>query len=289
MFVTDRLVATLIAASRAALPASFRARIQAAFQDRAGSERLEADRARVRMAYLDLMRDSLIGKLNQDPPLPASKVDRYYDNVREQGWDWPSMAPSMIGAKRMNNLRSECERVITADVPGDFMETGVWRGGACIMMRAVLRAYQVTDRRVIAADSFAGPPPPTEGMPVDLGADFHSCKDFAVPLKEVQAAFVRYGLLDQQVVFLEGLFKDTLPTAPVEALALLRLDADLYEGTMDGLVNLYHKLSSGGTLIVDDYYLFKAQRQAVDEFRATHHITDPIIQIDQFGAYWIKG
>jgi O-methyltransferase len=90
-------------------------------------------------------------------------------------------------------------------------------------------------------------------------------------------------------VFLEGLFKDTLPAAPVETLALLRLDGDMYESTMDGLVNLYHKLSSGGTLIVDDYYLFEAHREAVDEFRTTHCISDPIIQIDHYGGYWIKG
>ena len=69
----------------------------------------------------------------------------------------------MIGARRMNNVRSECERVIQAGVPGDFMETGVWRGGACIMMRAVLAAYQIADRRVIAADSFAGFPTPCRG------------------------------------------------------------------------------------------------------------------------------
>jgi hypothetical protein len=287
--VTDRLVATLVSASRAALPATFRARIKAAFQDRAAIERLEADAASMRAAYLDLMGDSLIGRLNEDPPLPACKVDGYQDEFRENGWDWPSKAPSMIGAKRMNNVRSECERVIKADVPGDFMETGVWRGGACIMMRAVLKAYQVGDRRVIAADSFAGLPPPSEGIAADAGADFHTNKDFAVPLEQVKAAFARYGLLDEQVVFLEGLFKDTLPTAPTEVLALLRLDGDMYESTMDGLVNLYDKLSSGGTLIVDDYYLFEAHRKAVDEFRATHRITDPIIQIDDFGGYWIKG
>ena len=92
----------------------------------------------MRAAYLDLMRDSLIGRLNEDPPLPASKVDGYKQDFREQGWDWPSKAPSMIGARRMDNVRSECERVLQAGIPGDFMETGVWRGGACIMMRAVL-------------------------------------------------------------------------------------------------------------------------------------------------------
>jgi O-methyltransferase/8-demethyl-8-(2,3-dimethoxy-alpha-L-rhamnosyl)tetracenomycin-C 4'-O-methyltransferase len=257
--------------------------------DRAAIERLEEDVARLRAAYLDLMRESLIGRLNEDPPLPASKVDGFKDDHREHGWDWPSQAPSMIGAKRMNNVRGECERALKAGIPGDFMETGVWRGGACIMMRAVLKAYAIADRRVIAADSFAGFPPPSEGVAADATFHLHTYKDFAVPLAEVKAAFARYGLLDDQVVFLEGLFKDTLPAAPVERLAVLRLDGDMYESTMDGLVNLYHKLSAGGTLIADDYYLFECQRKAVDEFRAAHGIIDPIIQIDPYGGYWIKG
>jgi hypothetical protein len=246
----------------------------------------QAETIRVRACYLDLMRDSLIGRLNQDPPLPGSKVEGYKDDFREQGWDWPSKAPSMIGARRMENVRSECERVLREGVPGDFMETGVWRGGACIMMRAVLHAWGVTDRRVIAADSFAGFPAPSAEADADF--PFHGHSDFAVPLEEVKAAFARYGLLDAQVVFLQGLFKDTLPTAPVERLAVLRLDGDMYESTMDGLVGLYHKLSPGGTLIADDYFLFEAQRRAVDEFRAAHGIADAIVQIDHFGGYWVK-
>lgn len=250
--------------------------------------RHDDETARLRAAYLDLMRDSLIGRLNEDPPLQSCKVDRYKPENREDGWDWPSKAPSMIGAKRMNNVRSECERVLTAGIPGDFMETGVWRGGACIMMRAVLRAYGVTDRRVIAADSFAGFPPPSAGIAIDAAFDFHTYKDFAVSVDEVKGAFARYGLLDSQVVFLEGLFKDTLPSAPVETLAVLRLDGDMYASTVDGLVNLYQKLSPGGTLIADDYFLFESQRNAIDEFRAEHGIADLIIQIDQFGGYWIK-
>jgi Macrocin-O-methyltransferase (TylF) len=247
----------------------------------------ETEIVRLRTAYLDLMRDSLIGRLNQDPPLPGSKVQEYKDDYREQGWDWPSKAPSMIGAKRMENVRSECERVLREGVPGDFMETGVWRGGACIMMRAVLYAYGLSDRQVIAADSFAGFPMPRAAADTGFQLQAHN-KDFAVSLEEVKATFARYGLLDEQVVFLEGLFKDTLPSAPVEHLALLRLDGDMYESTRDGLVHLYSKLSPGGTLIADDYYLFEAQRRAVDEFRAAHAIVEPIMQIDHFGAYWIK-
>lgn len=233
------------------------------------------------------MRDSLIGRVNEDPALPASKVEGYKDDYREQGWDWPSKAPSMIGARRMQNIRRECERVLREGVPGDFMETGVWRGGACMMMRAVLKAYGIADRRVLAADSFAGFPPPAEGAP-DAGVELWANPAFAVPLDKVKAAFARYHLLDEQVVFLEGFFKDTLPNAPVAALAVLRLDGDMYESTWDGLANLYHKLSARGALIVDDYFLFEAQRQAVDEFRAAHGIVDPITQVDHFGGYWIK-
>jgi O-methyltransferase len=246
------------------------------------------DPGELRAAYLDLMRESLIGRLNRDGPLPASGVNDYRDEYREKGWDWPSNAPSMIGAKRMENLRRECERVLQENVPGDFIETGVWRGGACIMMRAVLKAYGVTDRRVFAADTFAGPPAPSRGAVADEKANFHGHQDFAVSLEEVKANFARYGLLDEQVVFLEGLFRDTLPKAPIAALAVLRLDGDLYESTMDGLENLYDKLSSGGSLIADDYYLFESQREAIDEFRTKRRIETPLIQIDDFSGYWVK-
>ena len=128
------------------------------------------------------MRDSLIGRLNEDPALPASKVEGYKYDHRESGWDWPSQAPSMIGARRMDNVRSECERVLQAGVPGDFMETGVWRGGACIMMRAVLRAYGIADRRVIAADSFAGFPPPSPGVQADAVVPPPHLRRFRRPL-----------------------------------------------------------------------------------------------------------
>jgi hypothetical protein len=240
---------------------------------------------RLRAAYLDLMRDSLIGRLNQDPALPASKVEGYKPEYREQGWDWPSTAPSMIGSLRMENVRSECERVIAENVAGDFVETGVWRGGACIMMRAVLTAYDIKERRVFAADSF-------EGFPAQSAADANfsvaGVADFAVSLEEVKANFARYGLLDNQVIFLKGLFKDTLPVAPVRSIAVLRLDGDLYQSTRDGLEHLYAKLSSGGSLIADDYFLFEGQRKAIDEFRSAHDITDPIIRIDHFGGFWVK-
>ncbi|MEO5364252.1 MAG: tetratricopeptide repeat protein [Magnetococcus sp. DMHC-8] len=163
------------------------------------------------------------------------------------------LSHTMIGKKRLENLQYCIETVLAEQVPGDFMETGIWRGGACIFMRGVLKAYGVTDRIVWAADSFAGVPVPT--LPEDAGFDIsrHRLPVLAVSLEEVQELFARYDLLDDRVRFLPGWFKDTLPTAPIGQLAILRLDGDLYESTMDALVSLYDKVVRGGFVIVDDY------------------------------------
>jgi hypothetical protein len=101
----------------------------------------------------------------------------------------------------------------------------------------------------------------------------------------VKRNFERYDLLDDQVRFLQGWFSETLPKAPIERLAVLRLDGDLYESTTDALVNLYDRLSPGGYVIVDDFCI-PACRQAVHDFRQTRGIQDEIIQIDWTGVYW---
>jgi Macrocin-O-methyltransferase (TylF) len=243
-----------------------------------------ADIARLRKTYLDLVCNSLVGRLNRDPAIQAH-IGGYDDEHRLNGWDWPSGAPSMIGWSRMSHLRRECERVLDEGVRGDFLEAGVWRGGAAMMMRAVLKAYDVNDRLVIAADTFNGLPQATDAA--DAAAFLRDIPEFCVSLDEVKAAFHRYDLLDDQVVFLEGMFNATLATAPTDQLALLRLDGDTYVSARDSLVALYDKLSPGGSLIVDDYFLFEDFRRAVDDFRTEHEITEPIMKIDDYGGYWI--
>jgi O-methyltransferase len=112
--------------------------------------------------------------------------------------------------------------------------------------------------------------------------------ELAVSLDHVKSNFSRYGLLDERVHFLHGWFKDTLPNAPIERLALIRLDGDMYSSTMDSLLNLYPKLSVGGYVIIDDYGGIEACRKAVDEFRANRRIEAPITKIDRLGVYWKK-
>jgi O-methyltransferase len=206
---------------------------------------------------------------------------------REQGLDWPAQAETMVGLRRLENLETLIVDVVRQGVPGDLVETGVWRGGAAIFMRGVLRALEDGERRVWACDSFAGlPRSDPEEYGADAGDPHWSFAELVVPLEEVKRNFARYDLLDDQVVFLPGWFRDTLPSAPIERMSLLRLDGDMYESTHIALESLYPRLSSGGYLVVDDYGAIPACRQAVTDFRARHGIDEPIHEIDWTGVYW---
>lgn len=208
---------------------------------------------------------------------------------REAGLDWPIKAHTMMGVKRLSNIEYCAKKVIEEGIPGDFIETGVWRGGGSIFMQGVLKAYGETDKRKLwVADSFEGLPPSNlEEYPQDSFDWSHMSHTLAVSLEEVQGNFRKYDLLEDNIVFLKGWFKDTLPKAPIEELAILRLDGDMYESTMDSLKNLYHKLNHGGFLIIDDY-LVRCCLEAINDFRKENNVNDEIIMIDEVSAYWRK-
>ncbi len=218
-------------------------------------------------------------------PYERVSIDR---NTRELGRDWPTDAETMIGLRRLDNIQECVETVIREKIPGDLVETGVWRGGASIFMRAILAAYGDATRKVWCADSFRGlPSPNVVDYPADKSAPWHTRQELAVSLETVRKNFARYGMLDEQVEFLEGWFKDTLPNAPVNRCAVIRLDGDMYESTMDALNSLYAKLSPGGFLIIDDYGIPEDTcRRAIHDFREAHSIAEPIVDIDGWGAYW---
>jgi O-methyltransferase len=206
---------------------------------------------------------------------------------RAEGRDWPARAESMAGLKRLDNLQYCIIDVLHRGVPGDLIETGAWRGGVTIFMRAVLEAFGDPDRQVWVADSFQGLPKPDPGRwPAEAGDEHWTREQLAVPLEEVQANFARYGLLDERVRFLPGWFKETLPAAPIEQLAVLRLDGDMYGSTMEALEALYPKLSPGGYVIVDDYGAIPQCKEAVTDFRTAHGIIDPMESVDWTGVYW---
>ncbi len=210
-------------------------------------------------------------------------------HLRAEGLDWPLEAETMIGLRRLKNLQDCITDVLQKNVPGDLVETGVWRGGATIFMRGVLKAYGDQERIVWAADSFEGLPKPTaEVYPADADDKFYLASSvLAVSLDEVKSNFARYGLLDDQVRFLKGWFKDTLPTSPIEQIAVLRLDGDMYESTIIALRSLYPKLSLGGYVIIDDYEPgLPGCVTAVNDFRAEQGITEEMELTGHSGAYW---
>jgi len=205
------------------------------------------------------------------------------------GRDRSSPAHTMVGILRIENVRELAQRAIDLSIPGDFIEAGVWRGGCCIVMRGVLAANRVDDRTIYVADSFEGlPPPDVVSFPQDAGSALHRIAELAVPLETVKANFARYGLLDDQVVFVEGFFNDTLPTLDAGPFALIRLDGDMYESTYVALEALYPRLSLGGFIIIDDYGAIEACRSAVTDFRAELGITDEMQQVDWTARYWQK-
>lgn len=237
--------------------------------------------------YLDLLKRILSNTIYGDANVGPFRPPVFDLALRSKGADWPKCAHTMIGLKRLDNLQYCVEDVLARHVAGDLVETGVWRGGAAILMRAILKAYGVTNRRVWAADSFQGLPyPDAQRYPHDAGDLHHRYNVLAISLDEVQENFRRYGLLDDQVRFLKGWFRNTLPGAPIERIAVLRLDGDMYESTWEALTSLYPKLSVGGYAIIDDYKVISACREAVDEYRSRHGIADEIMEIDWAGVFW---
>jgi O-methyltransferase len=117
-----------------------------------------ADASR-RELYFDLLVKILTNIIYGDPPIdpddPAN-TGLFQPELRSAGRDWPTVAHTMVGLRRLDNVRELAQRVIDEGIPGDFIETGVWRGGCCILMRGVLAANAIQDRKVYAVDSFAG-------------------------------------------------------------------------------------------------------------------------------------
>ena len=237
----------------------------------------------------DILIRSISNTIYGDAPFRTWGDEAFDAAKRHDGRDWPSLAHSMAGTRRLRNMVDLVKTILAENIPGDLIETGVWRGGTCILMKGLLAAWGDTSRTVFCADSFQGLPAPDAGRyPADQGDTLFTYDELAIAKAEVMANFERYGLLDARVAFVQGLFKETLPPLRGKQFALIRLDGDMYESTMDGLVNLYDTVPVGGFVVIDDYGAIAACKQAVTDFRASRNITDLIEVIDWTGVWWRK-
>jgi len=229
-----------------------------------------------RKLYLDLLKKSLLDVIYE--PITIEKIE---------GTVHPKRAHTMIGLERLNNIQSCFENVLNEGIEGSLIETGVWRGGATIFMAGLVKSYN-QNRKVFVADSFSGLPMPNPDIyPVDKGDKHYTYHDLNVSFEEVYENFRSYDLIDENIIFLKGWFKDTLPTIKDEKFSIVRLDGDMYESTYQALENLYENLSIGGYLIVDDW-LLNGARQAVEDYRREKNINDEICYIHKYSVFWKK-
>jgi hypothetical protein len=171
--------------------------------------------------YLDLLKRSVVNSIYGEYESDLKRDSGTLTN--------PRSAHTMVGSKMLDNLHYVAEHALLHNTPGDFIETGVWRGGCCIFLAGLLKTYGQSTRTVYVADSFEGLPAPNkEQYPNDEADLSYLVEDLAVSLEQVQENFRRYNLLDQERVhFIKGFFSDTIPTAPVHTIAVLRMDGDM--------------------------------------------------------------
>jgi O-methyltransferase len=216
-------------------------------------------------------------------------ITKSFDHTsRNHGHDWPAYAYTMVGRKRLDHLQLCLDTIEQDGIPGDLVETGIWRGGVCIFMTGYLKIHGVGNRTVWGLDSFEGlPKPNAEDFPADKGDKHYTHRELRVDLESVRENIRVFGLLDDKIRLVKGFFSQTIPKLPVQKIAILRLDGDMYESTMVVLNNLYSKVAPGGFIVIDDYSL-KNCRMAIDDFMRMNEIVEPVSAIDEYSAYWRK-
>lgn len=250
---------------------------------------------RARRAYIDFLATYLLGEAfgkSEKSVLAAlrtkPKVAEFDPKKRNGGGDWAYFGKTMVGHKRLENVQELVMDVINKDIPGAFLEAGVWRGGVDIFVRGIFRAYRQNHRPVIVCDSFHGlPPGNTQFHKYDVGWDKTSYLEVSAP--SVARNFLQSALLDEEVYFAKGFFNETMPqlAKQVKRIAVLRMDGDIYQSTVDVLYHLYDKVPVGGWVILDDWLTFPS-RFAVEDFMRVHDCKEDIKFMDELGAYWQK-
>jgi O-methyltransferase len=197
--------------------------------------------------------------------------------------------------ERVAALADAVEYTIRRDIPGDFVECGVWRGGSSMAVALTLMRLGVRDRRLWLYDTFGSMPPAgehdrdyagrllTAGPSAEINNSSHTS---GLTVSEVQSTMGSTGYPPECVTYVKGLVEETITRSAPARIALLRLDTDWYASTHHELVHLYPQLERGGVLIVDDYGHFAGARKAVDEYFAD----DPILlsRIDYTGRMAVK-
>jgi hypothetical protein len=196
--------------------------------------------------------------------------------------------------ERVFVLTRAVEYILAHDIPGAFVECGVWKGGSMMAVALALTRAGRRDRGLFLFDTYQGMPEPVaqdgEGVRTEWEknvAATHNGWNYA-PLDEVRANLNTTGYPPEHLHYVVGKVEKTVPASAPETVALLRLDTDFYESTRHELEHLFPRLSRGGVLIVDDYGAFQGARLAVDEYLREKGICLLLNRIDQDSRIAVK-
>lgn len=209
-------------------------------------------------------------------------------------------AYTLIHVERMYSLYKAVQYVVKKGIPGDFVECGVWKGGASMMMAKTLMTMGETDRKIYMYDTYEGMTKPTEEdrsvmsgtVPVQEIWERSQSGDHNEwcygPLEGVKAAMRSTGYPEDKIMFIKGQVEETIPGTMPGQIALLRLDTDWYSSTKHEMEHLFPLLVPGGVLILDDYGYWAGARQAVDEYLDKRKIALFLHRDDYSGATGIR-
>ncbi len=210
---------------------------------------------------------------------------------------------TLISYERAVTLYQQVKYLEQRQVEGDFVECGVWKGGAVGLMALANLRYGRSRRDLHLFDSFRGLPEPTveDGAEVKSRAESRSGRSIGSTAKlepvewdvasrgDSERLLVEIGYPDEHLHYHVGWFQETLPQAQgIERIALLRLDGDWYESTKICLEALYPRVVEGGFVIIDDYGHYEGCRKAVDEFLGSLSVHPYLHYIDYTGRYIVK-
>ena len=234
---------------------------------------------------LDPVRRRLQQRVGQDPL-------RYADLSPERYGLFRRVKPyTQTSLERVATLADAVEYVIGANVPGDLVECGVWRGGSSMAIALTLLRLGAGERRLWLYDTFGRMPEPGRhdrdyaGRAVS-GHEESMLGESGLSLSDVQAAMRSTSYPEERISYVAGRIEDTIPASVPAEIALLRLDTDWYESTRHELEHLYPRLVRGGVLIIDDYGHYAGAREAVDEYFAGRPIL--LARVDYTGRMAVK-
>lgn len=227
---------------------------------------------------------------------------------------------TMVTSERLETVLQLWSDVLARGLPGDWVETGTFKGGTSLLAAKVARAaYQSPicphkiNRTIWLADSFKGLPSPTQA---DIVMDAKVVQEIETQkvvregggkrmdrpgsyggyggVQEVKNMFAREGFLNTPTIngvmiqFLQGWFRETLPLAPIDRIAILRLDGDMYSSTMTALKALYPKVEPSGFLVIDDYGWWMQCKHAVDTYFRSEQGWMPSFMSDGITGRWMQ-